>query len=53
MEKPNGNKDERGRKTTRENEAAGKTEENPRLKRIWRQEEWPHCAGYRTVKLNF
>lgn len=28
-------------------------EEDLRLKRVWKQEEWPHCARYRTVKLNF
>lgn len=27
-------------------------EEDLRLKRVWRQEEWPHCARYMTVKLN-
>lgn len=28
-------------------------EEDLRLKIVWKQEEWPHCARDKTVKLNF
>ena len=56
MEKPNGNKKER---RTEKDHRAGRVrlqeshEENLRLERVWKQEEWPRCSRHRTVKLNF